>query len=125
FRESVGNKLGQAFNFTLTIIIYFSRLKPFSLFFMLLPSNVIINKFPTYQFNFFNPISSQPYLPLTNPNKAFNLITAFLTPNALNKAFSCFRLRWKLEKRNKWMVVRYEASAIAEKRGRRYLCGEI
>ncbi|KAG8498671.1 hypothetical protein CXB51_004987 [Gossypium anomalum] len=46
---------------------------------------------------------------------AFNLIIAFLTPNALNKAFSCFRLRWKLEKRKNRIVVRYEASAIAEK----------
>ncbi|KAA3467313.1 receptor-like protein 12 isoform X1 [Gossypium australe] len=31
-------------------------------------------------------------LRLTNPKKAFNLRTAFLPPNALNKAFSCSRL---------------------------------
>ncbi|KAB2041485.1 hypothetical protein ES319_D02G151000v1 [Gossypium barbadense] len=54
-------------------------------------------------------------LPLTNPNKAFNLRTAFLPPNALNKAFSCSRLRWKLEKRNNRIAVRCEASAVAEK----------
>ncbi|MBA0613381.1 hypothetical protein Godav_013824 [Gossypium davidsonii] len=54
-------------------------------------------------------------LPLTNPNKAFNLRTAFLPPNALNKAFSYSRLRWKLEKRNNRITVRCEASAVAEK----------
>ncbi|KAB2090351.1 Heat shock cognate 90 kDa [Gossypium arboreum] len=54
-------------------------------------------------------------LTLTNPNKAFNLRTAFLPPNALNKAFSCSRLRWKLEKRNNRIAVRCEASAVAEK----------
>ncbi|KAB2051167.1 hypothetical protein E1A91_A12G039600v1 [Gossypium mustelinum] len=57
-------------------------------------------------------LSHQPYLPLTNPNKAFNLRIVFLTLT-LNKAFSCFRLRWKLEKRNNWMVVRYEQSSLS------------
>ena len=54
-------------------------------------------------------------LPLTNPNKAFNLRSAFLPRNGLNKAFSCTGLRWKLEKRNNRIAVRCEASAVAEK----------
>ncbi|XVF03119.1 hypothetical protein REPUB_Repub04eG0233400 [Reevesia pubescens] len=54
-------------------------------------------------------------LPLTNPNKSFNLRSAFLPRNGLNKAFSCSGLRWKLEKRNNQIAVRCEASAVAEK----------
>ena len=54
-------------------------------------------------------------LPLTNPNKAFNLRSAFLPRSGLNKAFSCTGLRWKLEKRNNRTAVRCEASAVAKK----------
>ncbi|KAE8730024.1 DNA-directed RNA polymerase 1B [Hibiscus syriacus] len=54
-------------------------------------------------------------LPLTHPNKAFNLRSAFLPPNGLTKAFSCTGLRWKLEKRNNRIAFRCEASAVAEK----------
>ncbi|MBA0739234.1 hypothetical protein Gogos_012522 [Gossypium gossypioides] len=48
--------------------------------------------------------SSLVSLPLTNPNKAFNLRNTFLPSNTLNKALSCSRLRWKLEKRNNQIV---------------------
>ncbi|EOY01559.1 Chaperone protein htpG family protein isoform 2 [Theobroma cacao] len=54
-------------------------------------------------------------LPLTNPNKAFALRSAFLPRNGLHKAFSCTGLRWKLGKRNNQIAVRCEASAVAEK----------
>ncbi|TYH91406.1 hypothetical protein ES332_A13G113400v1 [Gossypium tomentosum] len=54
-------------------------------------------------------------LPLTNPNKAFTLRTPFLTPNALNNAFSCSGLRWKLEKTNNLIAVQCVTSTVAEK----------
>ncbi|XVE85676.1 hypothetical protein DITRI_Ditri17bG0109900 [Diplodiscus trichospermus] len=54
-------------------------------------------------------------LPLTSPNRAFNFRSAFLPRNGLNKVFSCTGLRWKLEKRSNRIVVRCEASAVAEK----------
>ncbi|PPD67772.1 hypothetical protein GOBAR_DD35351 [Gossypium barbadense] len=46
---------------------------------------------------------------------AFTLRTPFLTPNALNNAFSCSGLRWKLEKTTNLIAVQCVTSTVAEK----------
>ncbi|KVH97535.1 Heat shock protein Hsp90, partial [Cynara cardunculus var. scolymus] len=65
-------------------------------------------------------VASLPYSPLlsskTNTQNRLSLRSAFLHQNGLKtNSFSCSGLRWKVDKRGSSVVVRCEASAVAEK----------
>ncbi|KAL6192936.1 hypothetical protein ACLB2K_034022 [Fragaria x ananassa] len=59
-------------------------------------------------------IASIPSFSLRNPNKAFNLRTAFVPQNGLRKGFTCGGLKWRLETNNRQVTVRCDA-AVADK----------
>ncbi|KAL6187851.1 hypothetical protein ACLB2K_039246 [Fragaria x ananassa] len=59
-------------------------------------------------------LASLPSFSLRNPNKAFNLRTAFVPQNGLRKGFTCGGLKWRLETNNRQVTVRCDA-AVAEK----------
>ncbi|XP_004297188.1 PREDICTED: heat shock protein 83 [Fragaria vesca subsp. vesca] len=59
-------------------------------------------------------LASIPSFSLRNPNKAFNLRTAFVPQNGLRKGFTCGGLKWRLETNKRQVTVRCDA-AVADK----------
>lgn len=65
-------------------------------------------------------VASLPYSPLfssrNNTHNRLSLRSAFFHQNELkNSSFSCSGLKWKVDKRGSSVVVKCEASAVAEK----------